>query len=331
MSWSNIPGQKAVKELIKSQLQEGRLSHAYLLLGPRGTGKQKFAWELAATCLCLENEIESCGSCLSCRKIEHNNHPDVRAFSLAEDKKKIGIDIIRDLQHRLSLKPFEADRRFFIINEADKMTPQASNCLLKSLEDPPNYATLLLLAEEESRLLPTILSRCQHLRFHPLSREKIASMLQKEKELNRDAALHLSRLAAGSPGRALKLAEDDELPEYRKKTLNFMEGLSRHKDVEILEEAEKWKKWLQEGMPLFDLLKEWFRDIIVYKRSGSGPVRNSDYLSAIKETARSFCPGELLEMLAAVERADEDIEANVRPELVLQVMLLNLKEKLSEN
>jgi len=327
MSWDDIPEQEPTKSLLQKQLKRGELSHAYLLLGAEGTGKKDMALELAAASLCQSEgqETDSCGSCLSCEKIAHDNHPDVNFFAPPEDKKQMGIDTVRELRRRLALKPFAAMRRFFIIEEADHMTEQAANSLLKSLEEPPEYAVLLLLAKDESSLLPTILSRCQKLRLHSLSLESIVSLLR-ERGIKSEPAQHLARLSAGSPGRALSLAESDDLLRRREDVLDFLCRLTGHDDLEIFAEAERWRDWLKEDFPLLDLLMEWYRDIIVCKQSGAEAVRNRDYSSDIERMARAYSLPRLQDMLESVREAAGDIEANVRPELSLQVLLFDLKE-----
>ncbi len=324
MSWSEIPGQEFAKNVLQNQLREERLSHAYLFSGAKGLGKKALALELAAASLCSRENSESCGSCLSCQKISHDNHPDVQVFGPAESKKSLGIDVIRELQRELALKPFEAGRRFFVIEKAEEMTAQAANSLLKSLEEPPAYAVLILLVSEESRLLPTIISRCQQLNLHPLSRGKITSLLQ-ERGIRPQFASHIARLAAGSPGRAQELAEKEELLERRNEVLNFLAGLEQKNDIEIFSAVSKWSDWFAEDFPLIQILSEWCRDLIVYSRSGSEDVRNHNFLQEIEGIAASSNFDQLSLMLELVEKAADDIDANVMSDLVLSVLLFDLK------
>ncbi len=328
MSWDDIPEQDAIISLLKNQLRQGKINHAYLFLGTEGAGKHDTALEFASAALCENQNLESCGKCLSCQKIAHKNHPDVQKFSPVEGKNKLGIDIIRELQRRLALKPFASNRRFFIIEEADNMTEQAANCLLKSLESPPDYAVLILLASEESRLLSTVLSRCQKLRFHSLSQDKIVNVLQQHGYKNK-AARHLARLAGGSPGKAKKLAENEKLLSRRKKVFGFLSRLTRVKDVEIFQTANSWADWLEDEFPLLDLMLEFYRDIIVYKQSGISSVRNQDFSDYISQIAENKSSQILLKLLERTESTARDIEANVRPELALQVLLFELQYLLS--
>ena len=330
MSWEDIPEQDAAISLLKSQLEQGKISHAYLFLGLEGVGKLAAAREFAAAALCENNKYESCGECLSCKKISHANHPDVQKFAPAEDKKELGIDIVRDFQRRLALKPFESSRRFFIIERADRMTVPAANCLLKCLESPPEYAVIILFASEESKLLATVLSRCQKLRFHPLSHEKIVKIFQQH-GFKQEAASHLARLSAGSPGKARELIENEEMLPRRKKVFDFLSELTQKGDVNILQAASTWSDWLEDGFPLLDLLMEWFRDIIVFKYSGDCAVRNKDFIDYISRTANNKKPEKLLNLLQKTENTARDIEANVRPGLALQVLLFDLKEILTKD
>lgn len=328
MGWEDIPEQETIIPLLKNQLRKKKISHSYLFLGAEGVGKLDTAREFAAAALCENNRLESCGICLSCSKIAHSNHPDVQKFAPAEDKKKLGIDIMRDFQRRLALKPFESSRRFFMIEKADEMTKPAANCILKTLESPPEYAVIILFASEESRLLSTVLSRCQILRFHPLSQNEIVKILQQQ-GIKNEAANHLARLSGGSPGKAMQLAEKEDMFSRRKKAFDFLGELADADDVKILQTAATWSDWLKDDFPLFDLLPGFLRDIIVYKYSGVDAVRNQDYINYISKIAEKKQTETLIKLLEKTEIAARDIEANVRPSLVIKALLFDYQEILT--
>ncbi|MFW5992349.1 MAG: DNA polymerase III subunit delta', partial [Halanaerobiaceae bacterium] len=198
MSFNNIVGQEAAVRILQDELKDGRVQHAYLFSGKRGVGKKALALELTKAIFCSEKEIDSCDNCLACRKIIHSNHPDTGIYSI-EKGNFIKIDQIRKLQKDIAYKPYESGKKIYIIENADKMTTEAANSLLRTLEEPPGYAIIILLAEEVDRLLPTIISRCQQIQLKGIADNTIKQELIKEGIEEKQAAL-LTRLADGSLG-----------------------------------------------------------------------------------------------------------------------------------
>ena len=323
MKVSGISGQKEAREIIQGQLEQERVSHAYLFLGREGLGKKALAVELARSVLCSCGEEENCG-CTCCKKIDHGNHPDLRIFRRTENRRELGIDIIREMQRRLAFRPYEGQRRFFIIAEADRMTRQAANSLLKTLESPPDYATLILLAEEEELLLPTILSRCQQIRLKPIPKSRIAEEL-KSLDLTEEKASLIAGLSGGSPGRARKLAEDESLLERRKEILNFLSRPEEFNYFNIFQRSKKWLDWFKEDFPLADLLMDWQRDIMIVEQAGKENLSNFDYYSEIKAVRQRLSAGQAVQALELAAGAAQDLENNVRSDLVLQVLMIKLK------
>ena len=323
MKLSGISGQKEAREIIQGQLEQERVSHAYLFLGREGLGKKALAVELARSVLCSCGEVENCG-CTCCKKIDHGNHPDLRIFRRTENRRELGIDIIREMQRRLAFRPYEGQRRFFIIAEADRMTRQAANSLLKTLESPPDYATLILLAEEEELLLPTILSRCQQIRLKPIPKFRIIEEL-KSLNLTEEKASLIAGLSGGSPGRARKLAEDESLMERRKEILNFLSRPEEYNYFNIFQKSKEWLEWFKEDFPLADLLMDWQRDIMIVEQAGKENLSNFDYYSEIKAVRQRLSTGQAVKALELAAGAAQDLENNVRSDLVLQVLMIKLK------
>ncbi len=211
MAWSSILGHDAVVERFRESLARGRLSHAYLFIGPDGIGKELFARELAKVVLCTEGGGEACDACRACRKVAHGNHPDVAVVrriergAKGERRTRILIDQVREeIQDVIALKPFEGRHKVFIVSGADQMTEAAQNCLLKTLEEPPPRSLLVLVAPRLERFVDTVVSRCQIVRFRPLAPELVEQILTERHDVEADAAPALARLAEGSPGRALR-------------------------------------------------------------------------------------------------------------------------------
>lgn len=166
MNFQNIIGNDNIKELLSKSLETHNLVHSYMFIGPDGIGKSLFARDLAEIILC--DEKSSCGSCSSCIKFESGNHPDY-TFIDSEDGKSIKIGQIRLMQESIAEKPIVSSNKVYIINNSDLMTTEAQNCLLKTLEEPPEYVTIILISSNESKLLNTIKSRCTKITFKSLS------------------------------------------------------------------------------------------------------------------------------------------------------------------
>jgi DNA polymerase III subunit delta' len=219
MSFKDIINQQKAKDIISGQLRSDKVPHAYLFLGEEGTGRKKTALELAKALNCAEKGADACGKCASCVKIAHSNHPDVQLIDFefqarlenkdVEKQRSIKIDTIRALQKEVSLKPAEGRWKVFIIEPAEKITLDAANCLLKTLEEPPGWTLLILLAKNRENLPATVVSRTQIIPFAPLSEKEVAGFLQSELSIDLRRALDIAKRSRGSLSEALSLAEDD--------------------------------------------------------------------------------------------------------------------------
>jgi DNA polymerase-3 subunit delta' len=233
--WHGIYGHDAVVERFRRTLETGRLASTYLFVGPEGVGKRRFASELARSLLCTQSAdaaLEACGECVSCRLFSGGNHPDLELVGLPKDKTKLPIELFvgdrehrhqEGLCHRIALKPFLADRRIAIIDDADHFNQESANCLLKTLEEPPPRSLLILIGTSPSRQLPTIRSRAQVVRFSPLDPQTVARILT-ETGLVSDSkqAATAAELSGGSVSRALELA-DPALWQFREQLFRELE------------------------------------------------------------------------------------------------------------
>jgi DNA polymerase-3 subunit delta' len=225
--WHGIIGHDAVVQHFRSTIVAGRLASTYLFVGPPGIGKRRFALELAHALLCTESAdalLEACGRCQSCRLFAAGNHPDLDVIGLPTDKTKLAIELFvgdrehrhqEGLCHRIALKPFLSDCKIAIIDDADHFNQESANCLLKTLEEPPPRAVLILIGTSPSRQLPTIRSRAQVVRFAPLNTEIVTRILVDTGLVaDRSQAARAAQLSDGSVSRAVELA-DPELWNFR--------------------------------------------------------------------------------------------------------------------
>jgi DNA polymerase III subunit delta' len=242
--WRGIIGHDEIVEQFRRILSTGRLASTYLFVGPPGIGKRRFALELAHSLLCTENPdsaLEPCGTCESCRMFAAGNHADLELVALKPDKAQLAISQFvgydkeleqQGLCHRIVLKPFFGGRRIAIIDDADHFNRESANCLLKTLEEPPEHTLLILIGTSPSRQLPTIRSRSQIVRFSPLDIETVAKVLADTGAIEDKAIVQrAAELSGGSVERAIQLA-DPLMFQFRDQVLSSL-GASRVEGVRL--------------------------------------------------------------------------------------------------
>ncbi len=244
--FETIIGNEAIKEKLAKSIENGTTSHSYLFLGIAGIGKKMLAKELAKELLCLKQEKDN--TCKSCIEFMSNNHPDF--MCIEPDGNSIKIEQIRFLQKKILEKPILSDRKVYLIEDADTMTTEAQNCLLKTLEEPPEFASIILIGTQENAFLTTIKSRCMILPFQPIKEEKIRQYLEANYGITNITSNQLA-LFQGSIGKAIELKEKQE--EYNK--IEFMIQNFKQKDlIEMLQLAEPLYKAKEEIGPILDYM-----------------------------------------------------------------------------
>jgi len=266
MKFSTIEGHEQPLRILQRAIANNTLAHAYLFSGQAGIGKKKTAFALAAAVNCLNARPEGgCGVCPSCRKIATLGHPDVRI--LAPDGDEIKIDQVRQVQADLALKPFEGAKKVLIVDGIESMNAASSNAFLKTLEEPPGDALLILITAMPQSLLPTIRSRCQEILFHPLPRNTLARALMDKRGLSEEDAWFIAALAQGSMGRGLEMDVEQEKT-ARDEVAALWSGLERMSPGEVLAQAEAYGKDRERLERLLELGAEWLRDALVYSVTG---------------------------------------------------------------
>ena len=321
-----IKDQPAVRRL-ESLLRKKVLPHALLFTGMEGTGKFSAARMLAMALNCRRYDSEPnhdrarpCGACSACRKIRAGIHPDV--LQIQPIRSFIRIDQIRDLIHAVSLKPYEARCRVAIVSEAHRMNPEAGNAMLKILEEPPEQTLIVLTAFQTSDLLPTIVSRCQHIRFHPIARDRLAEFLVEKHGVASERAQVLSAAAEGSLSRALAM-RDANFEQRRNALIDIFEDLIRGPVARRLAFAEilAVDKEMLEGS--LEILKIYMRDLAV-SRFQPQLIVNRDLAARIERDSRRHRLENAMRMIEAVERAQKRIRANANSRLALEAMTLEM-------
>lgn len=277
--YADILGHDEIKRGLLHAAALGRLHHAILMTGIAGVGKSLMARAFAQSIFCeqsTKNELKRCLKCANCMRIAQKTHPDV--IEIEPEGAALKIDCIRELQKRLGLMPFETDKRFVIIKDVHKMQDAAANCLLKTLEEPDPYTSFILLTSQPQRLLPTIASRCQIVRFAPFDREIIAHYLVQNENIPEDAALQSAILANGSLGQAIDLAQGD----YQTELIGLLDDiLSMKSSDDALSAAASLKGKKDKADHLLLLLLTYMRDLALLKTSPGTPVVMTRYREAM--------------------------------------------------
>ena len=269
--------------------------------------------------------LEPCGRCLSCIQAQSGNQPDIITVS-HEKPNSIGVGEIRRMRADLQIKPYSNARKVYIVPDAEKLTIPAQNALLKTLEEPPEYAAIILIANGLSAFLPTILSRCVVLQTRAVEEAQIARFLQREKELPEDQAMILARFAGGNPGQALLLTDDKEFLELRDKTVDFLAHLSRADAVRISEFASDIDAGRRDEVLSFVLM--WFRDVLLYHSTqNSENLIFQEDIQYIIEAAGMLGYERLGRILDEIDTASRRLRSNVAADSVFEIMFLKIRQQ----
>ncbi|WP_418703445.1 DNA polymerase III subunit [Anaerotignum faecicola] len=323
-TFEEIRGNTPLVEQLRRSAASGRSSHAYLFLGGAGAGKRLIANTFAKALQC-EGEKRPCDSCKSCHAFNHGNHPDVIYFQPLKNGKTYTIEDVREqLLETVDLKPFQYEKKIYIIEKADTLNIQSQNALLKTLEEPPAHAVFLLLAERAEAFLPTILSRVVVMKIRPLSAETIADYLMQAGHLAEESHI-LSAYAQGRIGQALELVEDEDFREMRQDILGKLEALPSMSEGDAYLLAKDFEVY-KNDLRFLDIMELWYRDLLTAKSlREEGYLIQRDKKDAIFRAAKE--PAALLaKKAAAVRTARMRLAQNANFRLTMEVMLMDLKE-----
>jgi len=325
--FKDIIGRNDLIGYIQRSIEQNTVSHAYILCGERGAGKKMFADLFAMTLQCEKGGSEPCYECQSCKQMTGRNQPDV-IWVRHEKPTSISVDEIREqINNDVMIKPYASKYKIYIIPDADLMTPQAQNAILKTIEEPPEYAVFFLLAENTEKLLPTISSRCVMLRLRNVKDSLIKLYLMEQLEMPDYKASICTAFAQGNVGRAIMLASSEHFNEIRDEAVKLMRNV---KSMEIgdlgaaLKEITKYKLDINDYL---DIIMIWFRDVLLYKATKDiDSLVFSDQLEFIKEWAKKSSYEGIEIILNGLETAKARLRANVNFDLVLELLLLTIKE-----
>ncbi|HJT77597.1 MAG TPA: DNA polymerase III subunit delta' [Gemmataceae bacterium] len=337
MSWKRVRGHEAQALAFERAVRRNRLAHAYLFVGPPGVGKRLFAQELAKALLCegdTGGRFEACDRCAACALVEAGTHPDCFMAARPEERHELPIEVMRELCRAFALRPARGRGKVAILDDADDLNEEAANCFLKTLEEPPPRSVLILVGSSRERQLATIVSRCQVVRFAPLSEELVAEVLRGQEIEDAGSVERLARLSGGSPGQALALA-DPALWAFRR---TLLEGLARPRPdsvalgealTQFVEEAGKDSSAQRRRAGLvLRLLIEFLDDALRLRVGGEPRLAEEGDRPLLQALAERADPERLLEVLERCLEGDAQIDRRVQLVLALEALTDALGQQL---
>ena len=320
MLYSQTAGQEKIKTSLIKSINNKQVSHCYLFEGPEGMGKYKLALVFAQSLLCLNFSMEPCNECKSCIKVNSYNHPDLHIIN--EDGKSIKREDVDELVNSIYKRPYEAKRKVYIIKDAHLMTPQAANTFLKTLEEPPGDTVMILLTINSNLLLPTLVSRCQEVKFRNVSKKTIKSYLKGYDTDSVDLAASYSK---GILNKAVDIIEGkDDILKKRQEIIKVFDRII-NSDSEIIYELENYFEVEKDNIDLIiEIMIMWIRDVIFVNGNMEDLVINKDYMPLLRNHGKNMKrDSDIVEFL---QNTSDNIKSNVNYKLAVDNMLLKIQE-----
>ena len=329
-----VYGQDHILKQLEPSLAQGRLAHAYLLVGPPHIGKMTLALGLAQAVNCAQSQAAPCGDCSHCLRIAQGKHADVRVIGVTQRDENgptrtvIGIADVKESLHQASLKPFEGRCSVIIFDGAELMSDEAANALLKTLEEPPPQVLILLLTANEDALLPTILSRCRRLDLQPVAKDQMVERLTVEHEVPLEMAQRLALMSRGCIGWAINVVNDPQILEQRAADIQQIKetcqiGLQQRFNY-ANELAARFFRDRDSTKELLYLWLRWWRDLVLIKEGVEEYVQDQDELTHLRLQASQLSTLQIVGFIKALNQTLEALDSNANPRLALEVLMLNL-------
>lgn len=326
-TFRDVIGRKQVVEHLKNSIRLNRVSHAYIFHGEDGIGKNFIADIFAAALLCEQESDEPCGICKSCMQVSGGNHPDL--IHVLHEKATIGVEDIREqLGNDIGVKPYSSRYKIYIIDEAEKMTEAAQNALLKTIEEPPAYAVIILLTNNLNAFLPTILSRCVTLSMKTVPKELVKDYLMAHCQIPDYQAEIAAAFSGGNLGKAILYASSEEFVNRRDDVLHFV----RHVDEMTMQEMVEYMKRLTQDKKAIgeylDLMLLWYRDVLLFKATkDTSQMIYKEELLTIQKQAEKKSFEALNEIVEAFSTLKSRLKNNVNPDASVELFFTTLQKE----
>ena len=327
--FKDILGNDMIKEHFQKAIENQKVSHAYILTGEAGIGRKSFANAFSMALLCEKGGKEPCMVCHSCKQVMSGNHPDL-IYVKHEKPNSIGVDDIREqINDTIMIRPYSSYYKIYIVDEAEKMTVQAQNALLKTIEEPPAYAVIILITTNQEAFLPTILSRCVQLKLKPLKDFTVKSYLVQHEGIAEKDAEICAAFARGNLGKAMHLASSDVFKELYYKIMALIKQVDTMDIVDLMERIREMKELNFDIGEVLDLLQLWYRDVLMFKvTKDMNLLIFKDEYKTINGMGQKVGYDGLEKILEAIETCRTRLNANVNMELAVELLLLTMKRPL---
>ncbi len=323
----DIVGQEQIKEHLQNAISAGKVSHAYIINGEKSSGKEFIARVFAMALQCERGGTEPCQECHSCRQALSDNHPDI--IRVVHDKPNtISVDDIRSqVNNDVAIKPYSSAHKIYIINEAEKMSPQAQNAILKTLEEPPEYAVLILLTANVNALLPTILSRCVVLNMKPVADDLVKAYLMEQLHIPDYKAEICVAFARGNIGKAKALASSEDFENVKAEALSLLKYIKDMELNEIIAAIKKITEYKLEINDYLDICSIWYRDVLLFKATHDvNHLIFREEIQTLRKTAQRSSYEGIQKIIEALDTAKRRLDANVNFELTMELLMLTIQE-----
>ena len=326
LTFLDIVGHENIIDYFQNAIRIQKYSHAYILNGEDGMGKNLLASVFAATLQCEAHDINPCGVCKSCLQAVSGNHPDIKYVT--HEKASISVDDIRiQLNNDVQIKPYSSNYKVYIVDEAEKLTEQAQNALLKTIEEPPEYAIILLLTNNCNLFLETILSRCVNLNLKAIPKESIKKYLMEHVKVPDYQAELSATFANGNLGKAIQLSSSEEFTQMKEEVVHLLKSVDDYELSQIMESIKKILVNKSEIYTYLDLLLLWYRDVLIFKATmDANLIFYRDEVQDIKKQGSNKSFEALNHIIKALEETKKRLLANVNSEVAMELLLLAMKE-----
>ena len=345
VTWSDVVGLAQLTDNLQNAIKHNKISHAYLIQGEKLSGKRMIADIFARALQCEAGKAPTahqetlfdapaqyqgsppCNQCRACKQAVNGNHPDI-IYVTHEKPNVISVDNIRQqVNGDIAIKPYSSPRKIYIINEGEKMTPQAQNALLKTLEEPPEYAVILILTTNVEAMLPTVLSRCVVLNMKPVSDRLVKKYLMEQLAVPDYKANISVAFARGNIGKAKMLASSEEFEKVKDEAITLVKNINDMEISEIVKAIKKISEYKFDVNDYLDILMAWYRDVLLFKatKDVNSLVFKEDIQQIMRMSDRSTYEG-IEQIVNALQSAKKRLEANVNFDLTMELLFLAIKE-----
>ena len=326
-TFQDIIGQKQLVEHLENAISTKKISHAYIINGERSSGKEFIAGVFAQALQCETEGVEPCNECHSCKQAVSGNHPDIIRVT-HEKPNTIGVEDIRmKINNDIGIKPYSGPYKIYIMNEGEKMTAQAQNALLKTIEEPPAYAVILILTTNLDVLLPTVLSRCVVLDMKPVPDDLVKKYLMEDLKIPEYKADVCVAFARGNVGKAKALAASEEFDNIKNEAVTLLKYIREMEISDIVTAIRKISEYKMEINDYLDILAVWYRDVLLFKATkDANHLIFRDEIQYIRKIADQSTYEGIEIIIDALEKAKLRLQSNVNFDLTMELLLLTIKE-----